>query len=95
MVSHVERSLSFISLIQSYILEGKINKAVSLLLSWDWGEQCYIALQKIFNELMKLPLTEENAQMLQNALGSFHSPSVPLSVEIKHRYGAQVILILS
>lgn len=70
-IKHEEASLSFTSLVQSYIVAGKIEKAIGLLLSWEFNQESFIALQKICNYLMKLPLTEENAKYLQSALGVF------------------------
>lgn len=89
-VCNPEFSLGFTSLAQRYILEEKLEKAVALLLSWEFNQQSYFILQKICVHLMKLPLTEENAKFLQDALGSFHSPAVPMSTAIRHKFGAKV-----
>lgn len=89
-ITHVEKSLRFLSLIQKYLCSGKIDKAVSLLLSWNWNDQCYSALQKLVQHLMKLPLTEENSNYLQKALGSYHNPNTPLNIEIRHKFGTRV-----
>lgn len=91
-VSNVDFSLNFTSLAQRYISEGKLEKAIALLLSWEFNHQSYYVLQKICIHLMKLPLTEENAQYLQDALGSFHSPPVPISTPVRHKFGAKVIV---
>ncbi|KAF2896633.1 hypothetical protein ILUMI_09536 [Ignelater luminosus] len=90
LVTHLEASLSFASLIQQYLKMGKTKKAIALLLSWEWNDQCFSALQRIIAYLLKFPLTEENAQDVQNTLRSFHNSPVPLSTNIKHRYGSQV-----
>lgn len=92
-VTHLGNSLGFLALIQRYLNLGKIDKAIALLLSWNWNEQCFRALQRIVTHLMNLPLTEENTQFLQKALGSYHSPNVPLKAEIRHMFGSQVNVI--
>lgn len=89
-VANFALALSFNALAQRYISEGKFDKAIALLLSWEFNQQSYHVLQKICNELMKLPLTEENARYLQDALGSFHSPPVPISTQIRHKFGLKV-----
>lgn len=89
-IANSEFSLSFTALIQRYISDGKLDKAISLLLSWDFNQQSYCALQKICTCLMKLPLTEENSKFLQDALGSFHSPAIPINSQIRHKFGLKV-----
>lgn len=83
-------SLDFVSLSQRYLSLGKVDKAIALLLSWEFNQQSFIVLQKICTHLMKLPLTEDNAKFLQDALGSFHSPAVPISTAVRHRFGTKV-----
>lgn len=90
-ITHPEKSLKFLSLIQKYLVSEKIDKAVSLLLSWNWNEQCFSALQKVVKHLMQLPLTDDNSNYLQKALGSYHNPSTPLNTEIIHKFGSRVI----
>lgn len=89
-ITHTDRSLKFMSLIQKYLASEMIDKAVNVLLSWNWNEQCFTALQKIVKHLMHLPLTEENSNYLQKALGSYHNPNMPLNTEIRHKFGARV-----
>nr|XP_022909980.1 WD repeat-containing and planar cell polarity effector protein fritz [Onthophagus taurus] len=89
-VTHDRNSLHFLSVIQRYLKDGKTDKAVNLLLSWEFNEECFAALQKIVTYLLRLPLTEENAQLLQNALGCYYSPPIPLDAEAIHNYGFQV-----
>lgn len=93
LVTHLEASLSFTLLIQQYLKMGKTKKAIALLLSWEWNDQCFSALQRIIAYLLKFPLTEENAQDVQNTLRSFHNSPVPLTTNIKHRYGSQVNIL--
>lgn len=93
-IKHAETSLNFMSLVQGYIAAGKIANAIALLLSWEFNQESFIALQKICNYLMKLTLTEENAKYLQSALGSFHSPAVPIGTAMRHKFGAQVCIYL-
>lgn len=90
LVKHMEKSLSFSSLLSRYILGEQIDKAIALLSSWDWNEQCYTGLQQIVTHLMRKPLSEETALLLQKALGCYYSPSVPLLTEVRHRFGMQV-----
>lgn len=92
-VTHNQNSLSFLSMIQRYLSDGKADKAVNLLLSWDFNEDCFAALQRIVTYLMRLPLNQENAQLLQNALGCYYSPPIPLYVETIHNFGFQVIYL--
>lgn len=89
-VSHAEKSLTFGNLVEQYLAQGKPQKAIAVLLSWEWGDHCFGALQSIVAYLLKLPLNEEIAEHLKEALGSFHSPVVPLSLETHHKYGSQV-----
>lgn len=74
---------------KNYIL-GKIEQAVRLLLSWDFGEKVYTVLHQITMQLLRKPLTQEIAQHLQEALGSFHSSPIPLPSQIRHKFGHQV-----
>ncbi|KAG5890065.1 hypothetical protein JTB14_003630 [Gonioctena quinquepunctata] len=90
-ITHMEKSLKFKSLVQNYLIVGKVDEAIKLLLSWEFREEAFSALQKIVAHLMRQPLTAETAQYLQNALGSYHSSPVPLRPQIRHRYGNQVI----
>ncbi|XP_025836778.1 WD repeat-containing and planar cell polarity effector protein fritz-like [Agrilus planipennis] len=92
-ITHVERALSLPSLVQYYLSAEKVDKAIALLLNVDWSDEVFFILQRIIAYLTKLPLTEENARHLQNALGSFHCPPVLLSAEIKRRYGYQVRIL--
>lgn len=41
-------------------------------------------------QLLRKPLTQEIAQHLQEALGSFHSSPIPLPSQIRHKFGHQV-----
>nr|XP_023016228.1 WD repeat-containing and planar cell polarity effector protein fritz [Leptinotarsa decemlineata] len=90
-VTHTDKSLSFKAIVQNYLTLGKVDEAIKLLLSWEFKEDSFFALQKIVAYLMRQPLTEEVAQHLQNALGSYHNSPVPLKPQIRHRYGNQVI----
>lgn len=89
-ITHIEKSLSFKSLIKRYIMNDKIDKAIKLLLSWEFNEDSFFALQKVVAYLLKRPLTEGSAQHLQNALGCFHNSPVPIPSKMRHRYGSQV-----
>lgn len=89
-IKHVERSLSFKSLIRKYLNVGDVDKAIKLLLSWEFNDETYFALQKIVAYLLRSPLTQETAQHLQNALGSFHNSPVPISSKMRHKFGSQV-----
>ncbi|XP_065159835.1 WD repeat-containing and planar cell polarity effector protein fritz homolog [Atheta coriaria] len=90
LVRHVKESLRFVSLIQMYLHAHKIDKAISLLLSWEFNEAAFNALQRIVAQILRTPLNETTAKLLQEALGSYHSPPVPLSAEVRHTYGLQV-----
>lgn len=89
-IANHESSLNFTSLAQRYLAESKLDKSIALLLSWDFNQEAYFALQKICTHLMKLPLTEDNAKYLQDALGSFHSPAIPITTQIRHKFGMKV-----
>uniref|UniRef100_A0A6P7FBI0 WD repeat-containing and planar cell polarity effector protein fritz-like n=1 Tax=Diabrotica virgifera virgifera TaxID=50390 RepID=A0A6P7FBI0_DIAVI len=90
-VTHINQSLTFKSLIQNYLNLGKIDKAIKLLLSWEFREESFFALEKIVAHLMRQPLNEEVSQHVQIALGSYHNSPVPIRPQIRHRYGNQVI----
>ncbi|RZC37132.1 WD repeat-containing and planar cell polarity effector protein fritz, partial [Asbolus verrucosus] len=90
LISHVDRALSFKFVAQRYLKMSKVDKAIRLLLSWEFNEESFSVLQKIIAFLLSRPMTEEVAKFLQDALGSFHSPPVPLSGEIRNRFGTQV-----
>lgn len=90
LITHMNKSLNFLSVLQNYLFNGQIEKAISFLSSWDWNDQCYIGLQKIVTCLLKKPLSEENIQLTKNALGCYYSPVIPLSLESRHKYGTQV-----
>ncbi|KAL3265414.1 hypothetical protein HHI36_009618 [Cryptolaemus montrouzieri] len=89
-VTHIPKSLSFISISKRYINMCEIKKAIALLLSWNFGEDAFFILQKIVSYLLKRPMTEEVAQQLKDALGCYHASVVPLSAEVRHQYGNQV-----
>nr|CAI5866640.1 unnamed protein product [Callosobruchus analis] len=89
-ITHVEGSMSFKGLIHRYLQINNVDKAIKLLLSWKFNQDAYAALQKIVASLMRNPLTDEVAQHLQIALGSYHNSPVPLSSQIRHRFGHRV-----
>lgn len=89
-IKHVEHSLSFKSLIKKYLNVGEIDKAIKLLLSWEFNEDAFFALQKIVAFLLRMPLTQETAQQLQHVLGCFHNSPVPISSKMRHKFGSQV-----
>ena len=90
LISHVDRSLTFKALAQRYLKMGKIDKAIRLLLSWDFNEESFNILQKVVAYLLSRAMTEEIAKYLQDALGCFHSPPVPIPTEIRNRFFTQV-----
>lgn len=92
-ITHIEGSLSFKGIAQRYIKSDKIDKAVKLLLSWDFNEKAFYVLQQITVQLLRQPLTEVVAQHLQDALGCFHSSPVPISSQIRHKFGHQVMSV--
>ncbi|XP_031340102.1 WD repeat-containing and planar cell polarity effector protein fritz isoform X2 [Photinus pyralis] len=92
-VTHLDKGLTFASLVQQYMKTGKIKKAISLLLSWDWDEQFYAVLQFIILSLLKSPLTEESSESLQKALSCFYSPIVRLDSEIKDKYEGRILAL--
>lgn len=89
-IRHVEHTLSFKSLIRKYLNIGEVEKAIKLLLSWEFNDEAFCVLQKIVAHLLRTPLTQEIAQFLQNALGSFHNSPVPISSKMRHKFGRQV-----
>lgn len=89
-ITHVNKSLNFKALIQNYLSLGKVDKAIKLLLSWEFREDSFFALQRIVAHLMRSPLNEEVAHHLQNALGCYHNSPVPIRSQIRHRYDSQV-----
>ncbi|XP_967164.3 WD repeat-containing and planar cell polarity effector protein fritz [Tribolium castaneum] len=90
LITHIDRSLSFKSLSQRYIKMGKIDKAIRLLLSWEFNEESFHVLQKIVAYLLSQPMTDDTAKYLQDALGCFHSPPVPLNPETRSRFFTQI-----
>ncbi|CAH0547326.1 unnamed protein product [Brassicogethes aeneus] len=89
-ITHYDSALTFKNLAKNYISQNKIDKAIKLLLSWNFNEDSFCVLQQICAHIMRKKLTEENTQHLQNALGFFHNPPIPLSSNIRHHYGTQV-----
>lgn len=89
-IKHVEHSLTFKSLIKKYLNVGEIDKAIKLLLSWEFNEDGFFALQKIVAFLLRTPLSQDTAQHLQNSLGSFHNSPVSIPSKIRHKFGSQV-----
>ncbi|KAL1509744.1 hypothetical protein ABEB36_004435 [Hypothenemus hampei] len=92
-LTHTEGSLSFKAIARQYLKFGKIEHAVRLLLSWDFSDKIFFVLYQVTKRLLSKPLTEEIAQYLQDALGSYHSPPVPLPSQIRHKFGHQVMCI--
>ncbi|XP_057663252.1 WD repeat-containing and planar cell polarity effector protein fritz [Diorhabda carinulata] len=90
-LTYIAESLTFKSLIQNYLQLGKIDKAIKLLVSWEFKDDSFFALQKITAFLLRRPLNEEVAQNLQNALGCYHNSPIPIPAQIRHRFGGQVI----
>ncbi|XP_066255640.1 WD repeat-containing and planar cell polarity effector protein fritz [Euwallacea similis] len=90
---HTEGSLSFKAVSQRYLTSGKIEQAVRLLLSWDFSDKVYFVLHQITMQLLRKPLTQDVAQYLQEALGSFHNSPTPLPSQIRHKFGHQVMCI--
>jgi hypothetical protein len=90
LISQIDRALSFKALAQRYLKMGKVDKAIRLLLSWEFNEESFNILQKVVAYLLSRPMTEEVAKFLQDALGCFHSPAVPLNSEIRNRFFTQV-----
>ncbi|XP_060532114.1 WD repeat-containing and planar cell polarity effector protein fritz isoform X2 [Cylas formicarius] len=88
LITHVVGSLNFKTIGKRYL--DSVDKAIKLLLSWEFNEKSFYILQKIVAYLLRRPLSDEIAQHLQNALGSFHSPALPLSYQVRHRFGHQV-----
>ncbi|KAK4887641.1 hypothetical protein RN001_003912 [Aquatica leii] len=92
-ITHLDKSLSFSTLAQQYLQTGKVKKAISLLLSWEWNDQYFSVLQSVVCSLLKHPLTEENSENLQKVLSCFYSPVIPLNNEIKDKYGLRVLAL--
>lgn len=90
LVRHTDLSLDLVSVADRYLSIGKTEMAIALLLSWEFNQQSFMVLQKICAYLMKLPLINENAQHLQDALGCFHSPASPIATAIRHKFGSKV-----
>lgn len=93
-IKHMEHSTSFRSLVKKYLNIGEVDKAIKLLLSWEFNEDAFFALQKTVAYLLRLPLTQETAQHLQNALGCFHNSPVPISSKMRHKFASQVITLI-
>lgn len=93
-IKHVEGSLTFKALIRKYLNVGDVDKAIKLLLSWDFNEETFFGLQKIVAYLLRTSLTQETAQHLQNALGSFHNSPIPISAKMRHKFGSQVNFLI-
>lgn len=89
-VTHAIKSLTFVSLAMRYINICEIKKAIALLLNWKFGEESFFVLQKIASYLLKKKLSEEIAQQLQDALGSFHAATIPLDEDVRNQFKKQV-----
>ncbi|XP_030747226.1 WD repeat-containing and planar cell polarity effector protein fritz homolog [Sitophilus oryzae] len=90
-LTHVDGTLSFKALAFKYIKLEQMEKAIKLLLSWEFNDEAFYILQNIIAHLLRKPITEETAQYLQDALGCFHSPPAPLPSQIRHKFGHQVM----
>ncbi|XP_044750033.1 WD repeat-containing and planar cell polarity effector protein fritz [Coccinella septempunctata] len=89
-VTHMTKSLTFVSLAVRYVNIKEIKKAIALLLNWKFGDESFFVLQKIASYLLKKPLSEEIALQLQDALGSFHAATIPLDEDIRNQFKKQV-----
>ncbi|XP_076257346.1 WD repeat-containing and planar cell polarity effector protein fritz isoform X2 [Rhynchophorus ferrugineus] len=90
-LTHIAGTLDFKALSMKYIKLEQIEKAIKLLLSWEFNDEAFFVLQNIIAHLLRRQITEESAQHLQDALGSFHSPPVPLPSQIRHKFGHQIM----
>lgn len=80
-------------LVHGYLAGGQVERAINLLLCLNWdvyGAMCLIALHKIVNHVLRLPLTAEREGQLERALGSFHAPVKRLLPETEAEFGEQV-----
>lgn len=89
-ISHVDRSFNFKAIAGQYLRTDKVERAIGLLLSWEFNDESFRVLQRIVVHLLSHAMTDETAKYLQDALGSFHSPPVPLATDVRNRYGKQV-----
>ncbi|XP_049818696.1 WD repeat-containing and planar cell polarity effector protein fritz isoform X2 [Aethina tumida] len=89
-ITHYENALTFKNLARNYISNNKVDKTIKLLLSWEFNDDSFAILQQVCAHIMRQPMTQENAQHLQNALGFFHNPPIPLSSNVRHHFGTQV-----
>jgi len=83
-------NMTFKGILQMYIQTDKIQQAINLLLSREFDETTYKGLQMIVNYVLRQPINDTMGKYLQDALGSFHCPTMPLSPKIIHKYGSPV-----
>ncbi|CAG9861084.1 unnamed protein product [Phyllotreta striolata] len=91
LITHVNKSLNFNAFVLNYLSLGKVDKAIKLLLSWEFKEDSFFALQKIVVHLLRHQLNEDVAKHLQNALGCYYNSPVPIRSYIRHKYENQVV----
>lgn len=80
-------------LVQQYLGVHQVERAINVLLCMNWdtyGALCMVALHKIANYVLRLPLVPEREAQLQKALGSFLVPVKRLCDETETDYGEQV-----
>lgn len=80
-------------LVQQYLGVHQVERAINVLLCMNWdtyGALCMVALHKIANYVLRLPLVPEREAQLQKALGSFLVPVKALCDETDTDYGEQV-----
>lgn len=81
------------ALMQQYLKQGIVEKAINVLLCLDWdvhGAMLMVNLHNIASYIFKQPFQSEREAQLQKALGSFLVPVKPLCEDTQVEFGDQV-----
>ena len=81
------------AIIKQYLMWNQSEKALNLLLSLNWntnGSTCLAGLYHLANYLFRQPFTPEKEIQLEAALGTFYSPTRPLTQFAKNEFGNQI-----
>lgn len=80
-------------LVGQYLAGNQVERAINVLLCMNWdtyGALCMVALHRIANHVLRLPLVPEREAQLQKALGSFLVPVKALCDETEADFGEPV-----
>ena len=89
----MEQAMSIPTLVAQYIRHRQIDEAINLLVSLNWNEDGFVAMQclnSILNYLLKIPLTPQCESQIEACLGTFHVPIQPLTRQAEDEFGPTV-----